>query len=418
MTAVSSFYLSRMVGNKIFLSNGEVLGKLQDFIVNVEGARPKVTIVKVKSGRVSKYIDISSIKMYKEKGQYVMRCQEPREVTEIDKNSTFLVHHILDKQIVDMNGRKLVRANDIRLANVSSGLYVIAVDVGGEGLLRRLGVAKPVKKAYKLFGKHLSTRFILWDSVQTIASQSDDIKLSTSYSKLFTLHPSDLADIIEDLDKKTQSAIFASLDEEKAADVLEEMETETQLNILHNLSIEKAADVLELMPADEVADILDEMKEEKAEELLLEMDKEASDDVKELMEYEDDTVGSIMSIDFISFKMQLTAGETIEELRRAKPETDIIYYLYVTDYMDKLAGVVSLRDLVIAEPDTKLSSIMSKNVIFVQDEDNLDSLVEIISKYSLLAVPVVEKGKDNKLAGVVVINDIVYELLKSKRRKM
>jgi Mg/Co/Ni transporter MgtE len=242
-----------------------------------------------------------------------------------------------------------------------------------------------------------------------------DIKLSTPYSKLLTLHPSDLADIIEDLDKKSQAAIFASLDEEKAADVLEELEIEAQINVLNSLTVEKAADVLEKMPADEAADILDDIKEETAEEILKEMDKEVSEEVKELMEYPEGTVGSLMATDLFHFNKDLRIAETIDELRRIQPQEETIYYLYVTDKKQKLCGVVSLWKLIISAPDKTLEEIMDRNIIYVKDTDDINDMINIISKYNLLSIPVVDE--EGLLTGNVIVNDVVYELLKPKRRR-
>jgi len=413
MNNITSFYLSRVIGNRVFYGES-VFGKLVDLAVDVNFEKPKVVAALIRENGEERFYDFSFFEIKKEKGQYRISCAEKKPIY-IDVHRTMrLVKHILDKQIVDINGRKVVRVNDVRLAVLSTGTYAVAVDIGIEGLLRRLGLAKPIKKFFKNFGKNITSKFILWDYVQPITSAKSDLKISMSYNKLYTLHPSDLADIIEDLDKKTQAAVFASLDDEKAADVLEELETKAQINVLESLPVEKAADVLEKMPFDEAADILDDINKERADKILNEMDVRASREIKELMQYPEHTVGSIMVRDFISFKTIFTVEDTIKELRRIKPDADVIYYLYVTDEMGKLVGVVSLRDLVIAEPDTLLKDIMKQDVIFVRDTDDVNSLIGIISKYSLLAVPVIDAEK--RLIGVVIINDIVYELLKRNRR--
>lgn len=239
--------------------------------------------------------------------------------------------------------------------------------------------------------------------------------LSTTYEKLSTLRPSDLADIIENIDSKTGIAIFSSLDDARAADVLEELEKESQINILKTLSKQKVADILEEMPADEVADVLDDLNKDMVEELLNKMERNVSSEVRELMEYPDNTVGSLMTTDFIDFKESDTVEQTINRLRELKPESDVIYYLYVVDSKDKLTGVVSLRDLVISEPDTKLSEIMDNKPIYVKDMDSIESLIKIETKYNLMAVPVVDNNM--VLRGTVIITDIIYELLKNRRLK-
>lgn len=416
MAMVTGFYLSRILGNKVLSGEGKVIGRLQDLIISVTDIRPRVIAAKIRSKNKSELLDFSFFSVGKDRGQYMLVCQKKVSLSNpLQENTMSLVKTILDKQIVDINGKKVVRVNDVRLAFLSGNLFCIAVDVGLEGLLRRIGLAKPVKSFLKLLGMSLPSKLILWDEVGPITSCHSNIKLSTTYSKLLTLHHSDLADIIEDLDKKTQATFFDSLDEEKAADVLEEMETEAQINVLRRISVQKAADVLEKMPADEVADILDDLREEKAEELLREMDKAASAEVRELMDYPATTVGSIMSTDFIAFKTNFTVEQTICELRRLKPEPDTAYYLYIIDEKGTLKGVVSLRDLIISDPDTYLSEIMTKDIIYIKDMDNFHTLIETVSKYNLLAIPVVDSSR--VLVGTVIINDIVYELLKNRRKR-
>ncbi|MDP4180348.1 MAG: CBS domain-containing protein [Bacillota bacterium] len=416
MHSVSTFYLSRILGNKIYSKDNKPIGTLTDLIVDMNNIRPKVIAIKAKIDHKDVTLDFSSIQIAKQKGQYILFCLSQKESALSHDGCMFLTKHVLDRQIVDMDGTKVVRVNDIRLAILSSGAYVVAVDVGIEGLLRRLGVAKPLKKPLKLFGLSIPSKLILWDEVATVDFSHSGIRLTKEQTKLSTLHPSDLADIIEDLDKNTQLAIIKSLDEEQAADVIEELEPDVRRSVIGSLSVEKAADVLEKMPADEVADILDEMDEDKAEELLNEMESEASEEVRELMEYPDDTVGSLMSTEYISFNENQTIDETIKELRKLKPESDSIYYLYVLDDSDRLIATVSLRDVIISEPETKLNQIMNRKVISINDNDEIDSLAEIISKYSLLAIPVVD---DNSvMLGMVVIDDVVTRLLKARRRKV
>jgi magnesium transporter len=416
MNSVSTFYLSRVLGNAVISDTGENLGRIRDFVMDVNAVRPRIIAARVKCGRDYRLLDFSGFTIEKSGGQYIIKCSDPAEPGELPENTMLLAKHVMDRQLVDIDGRKVVRVNDVRLAVLTGGVYVVAVDVGIEGLLRRLGVAKPLKSVLKLFGLSLPGKLILWDEVAAVEFQHTGIKLSKEYSKLMTLHPSDLADIMEDLDRNVQFAIFASLDEEKAADVLEELETDAQISIIENLSTEKAADVLELMPTDEVADLLDEMQDEKAEELLNEMESVTSDEIRELMEYPDNEVGSIMATEYISFNENLTVGDTLAELRRLKPESDTIYYLYVLDNSERLVATVSLRDIVISDPEVRLKQIMNTKVIYIRDTDNINLLADIIAKYSLLAIPVV--NEESVMLGMVVIDDVVSTLLKSRRRRL
>jgi CBS domain-containing protein/sporulation protein YlmC with PRC-barrel domain len=416
MVSVTTFYLSRLIDSKVISDSKKIIGKIQDLIVDLDFIRPRVVAVKIKTGRDTKVVEFSNFNITKEHGQYIIKCSSLRDYVSQKDNLMSVAKNILDRQIVDIDGKKLVRVNDLRFASLSTGTYIIAVDVGLEGLLRRLGFAKPLTKLLNSLGKNTPSRLMLWDDVEAVDLSHSGIKLSKEYSKLATLHPSDLADIMEDLDKHNQIKIFTSLDENRAADVLEELETDAQVQVLENLTISKAADVLEKMPADEVADILGEMEDDFAEEILKEMEHDASQEVRELMEYSDNAVGSIMSTDYISFNENMSVNDVLAELRRTKPEPDTIYSLYIVDDKERLTATVSLRDIVIAEPGTKIKEIMNENVLYVYDNDKIDSINEIISKYNLLALPVVDK--DKTMLGMVIINDVVYNLLKARRKRV
>ena len=405
---MNSFYLSRVLGRKILTRDRKVVGKVKDLGIRNQLKTPRVEAIKVKTSDGIICISSKNISINKVDGQYVIICDEIKNSD--SKDIMFLAHHVLDKQIIDVNGRKVVRVNDIRLANLVSGIFIVAVDIGTEGVLRRIGVAKPLMK----IGLKISNKLILWNDVETIFSSNENIMLSKTYNKLSILHPSDLADIIEDFDGNTGMKIFSSLDNAKAADVLEQMEEDAQLNLINNLSTDKVADILEEMPADEVADILDGLSEHKAEELLNNMEKESSDEVRELMEYEDNEVGSLMSTEYISLKSDLTIEEAINILRKLKPEEDEMYCIYVVDNSNKLIGTLSLRDIIISDSKDRLDNIMNRNFPYILDKDDIHELIKIVSKYNLLAVPIV--NNEMNLLGNVIINDIIYELLKTKRR--
>lgn len=416
MKIVSTFYFSRVLGEKVYSPAGELIGKLIDLVVDRTYVRPKVVAAKLHTVKGPILIDFENCMFEKNKGQYSLFCIEAVEA-KINVNNTFsLAKNIMDRQIIDMDGRKLVRVNDVRLAVLKNGTYTVAVDVGFEGLMRRLGIAKPLNILLSPIKKSLPSHLILWDDVETIDFGHEGIKLSKVQSNLEKLHPSDLADIIEDMDSNTQIAFFTMMDEERAADVLEELEPGAQKNVLERLSIGKAADLLEKMPADEVADIFDELRASIVEELLKEMHSSASTAVRKLLEYPYNLVGSIMTTDYISFNEKVTVGQAISELRKLKPEADTIYYLYILNDKEKLVATVALRDLIVSEPDVTLQSIMNKDVISVNDFNKVESLIDTISKYSLLAIPVVN-GK-GLMMGVVIINDVVYNLMKSKKRRI
>lgn len=414
MTLVSSFYFSQIIGNKIYSQSGSAIGKLKDLIVDADFAKPRVVAVSLNTAKEVFTADFSSFKIEKTGSKYRIVTTGLNEYKQ-NAEKTVCLKTILDKQIIDMDGRKLVRVNDLEIATLANGTFLLAADVGFEGLFRRLGIAQIIKKLLKPTGITLPSHLILWDDVETVDYGHSEIKLSKDYSNLEKLHPSDLADIIENMNRYAQIAVISSMDEEKAADVLEELEPEIQKSVLENLPVDKAADLLEKMPADEAADILDELRDEKVEELLKEIEEEASDDIRELLDYPENSVGSIMITEYIIFNENQTADETIKELRRLKPEPDTMYYMYIVDDTGKLVATVTPRDLIVSEPETQLKQIMNSNIIYVFVDDKIESLNEIITKYNLLAIPVV--NSDEQLLGVVIINDMVYNLLKNRYKR-
>jgi magnesium transporter len=422
MTTLTTFYLSRLIGKEAFDTDGEAVGTIKDLLISaVPGVQSDpssqlVIGIRLRTGKVTKFYSFSSFRVVKAREILNVTCSDLVEINDEEiNNGLLLVENILDKQIVDLNGRKLVRVNDVRLVTVATGTFAIAVDIGIEGLLRRIGISEPIKKLLSVFKVNIPAKFILWDDVQAIDFSNLNIRLSKSYSKLHTLHPSDLADILEDLGKKSSMSVFSSLDEEKAADVLEELESQHQIHIVENLPVNKAADVLEKMPADEVADILDELEDDKAESLLKEMDTESSQEVRELLEYDDDLVGSIMTTDYLSFSATRTVAEVLIELRAKKPESAELYNMFVTEPDDELIGTFNLRDLVVSEPDVSVGKIMKTEPFSLFDNQRVGAIAELVSKYNLLAVPVVDKS--HHLQGMVVIDDVVEDLTRKRRTK-
>lgn len=420
MTSLTTFYLSGITGKEVFGTDGDVIGVIRDLMVKAvpsghdDPNQQMITGIRLRIGRETKLYSFSTFRVVKVREKISVTCYDLIELGSDEiSEGLLLAENIQDKQIVDLNGRKLVRVNDVRLATLPTGTFAVAVDIGIAGILRRIGILVPIQRVLSLFRIKIPSRYILWDDVQAIDFSNLNIKLSKSYAKLNTLHPSDIADILEDLGKKSSTSVFSALDEEKAADVLEEMETDTQVHIIESLPVPKAADVLEKMPADEAADILDEIEDEKAEQLLKEMDSEVSQEVRELLEYPDNLAGGLMTTDVLSFRSWLTVEDVIRELRIRKPEPSELYSLFVTGEDDTLAGAFSLSDLIIAEPETSLSNLMKPVPVFLYDDQRINDIAETISKYNLLAVPVVDR--ENLLQGMVVVDDVIEDLM-SKRR--
>ena len=256
----------------------------------------------------------------------------------------------LDRQIVDTNGAKIRRVNDLQLLSAKGSLYMVHVDVGFRGLMRRVGLQSVVDFiARAIFDYELKNSFISWRYVQPIASP-DLVRLTIDNEKLARMHPADLADIIEDLDVYLRDVVFQSLDVETAADALEETDPKIQLSLIESLDTEAASDILEEMSQSEAADLLGDLPEEWAEEIMQEMEADVAEDMKELLEHVDDVSGGLMTTSFLSMRPDDTVAMAFDLVRQEAEEIDFIYYIYVINEKEHLLGVVSLRELFVAIP--------------------------------------------------------------------
>jgi Mg/Co/Ni transporter MgtE len=258
-----------------------------------------------------------------------------------------------------------------------------------------------------IFRYQLRNKLIIWDNVQTLATGINNLQLHMPANKIETLHAADIADIIEDLDNKSRDILFHSLNNQKAAEVFEEIETDVQVDLLKSMSDEKASDILEIMPSDEIADILEEIEEDRAEKLLTHMDEESQDEIRELMEYEKETVGSIMSKDFITFLPDVKVNDVFSWLKNNAQDEEESYYVYITNDKNNLIGSVSLFSLIMSKKETKLYNIMTTRPKSLKDTDEVEDAISLMHKYNLVSIPVIDE--EDNLVGVVSLNDSIHE---------
>ncbi|SNX53749.1 CBS domain-containing protein [Thermoanaerobacterium sp. RBIITD] len=411
---VTRFYLSDILGHNLVDIRNRPIGKIVDLVVSLEAGHPKVLAVKIKARKKPIKVDIKNIELKEENERIILQCKRVIE-TFIEESYLNLDRDIMDKQVVDLNGRKVVRVNDIKLVYIHGDIIVLAVDVGVLGILRRLGVMGIVNSFEKIFKFNIPEYLISWDSIETLYKGIDKLKLSVPYEKLYNLHPADLADIIEDLDGKERAEVFQALDDEVAANALEEIEPDIQVNLLENMMNGRASRILSTMDADEAADILEELEDEFAESILSGMKKDDADAIRKLMKYEDMSVGSIMTSEYVTLNEKMTVIEAKEYLKSNYENEDIPYYLYVVDDNNILKGIISLRKFIFLHDDALLKDVMEDDVISIGDNESIESLIELISKYNLLALPVVDK--EYHIIGMALLNDIVDEVFLPRWRK-
>ena len=312
---------------------------------------------------------------------------------------------LLDKQIVDTDGAKVRRVNDLQFLETKNRLHLVHVDVGFRGLSRRIGLAGAMDVLSQgLFDYKLSDQLISWKLVQPLLSP-DRLRLNIAQNKLNQIHPADLADILEDLDIKQRNAVFQSLDVETAAEALEETDPKIQVSLINNLNSEDASDIIEEMSLSEAADLLGDLPKAKAEGILNEMEQDIAEDVKELLAHPEREAGGMMTTSYLSFLPHITAGEAMEVFRREAADVDLVYYVYVTDEQERLLGVITLRDLILAETGTRLEEIMDERVISLKLDDKDDTIADHFAKYALTAIPVVDEN--DRMQGTIIFKNLL-----------
>jgi magnesium transporter len=409
-------FLSRCIGLPVRDPSGEPLGSIADLIVAIGGKYPPVTGLVARTDRRRIFIPWRDVAAFDNAGARLrVRTIDVGKFQQRD-NEILLKADLLDKQIVDIEGRKVIRVNDVSLDNVEGRLRLVAVDVGAAGLLRRLGIEGGFRTIARNLRLPVPERYIDWEDVDPLDSTIASVRLRVPHRRLAQLHPADLADILEDLAPRDRAGVLASLDDESLADAVEEMDPDSQVDILEDLTPERAADILEEMSPDDAADLVADLDQETRDEILALMEKDEADEVQELLGYPEDSAGGIMTTEYIALDEHLTTGEAIDRLRELEPDAETIYYVYVTTEEGQLAGVVSLRDLIVAKPDTPIREAMIREPVAVAVTADQDEVAEVVAHYNLLAVPVVDE--QNVLMGIVTVDDAIDTVIPTawKRR--
>jgi CBS domain-containing protein len=420
MPFLGELFISEILKKPVLDPKGDELGKVKDFVVVRGEPLPKISSIIIERKKGLLNLPWTVLNIFNKRIISANVYGEALQSYELDEKDLLLVRDILDKQIVDVNGVKVVRVNDVKLEGYDTEAVVIAVDVGMRGILRRLGFERGGEDLMRLFKKHLPYNLISWNYIQPFEPKLTKISLTVPRQMLSELHPADIADIISQVSHKEGATFFKDLDVDVAAEALSELKPETQVDIITGMDTDKAADIIEEMPPDEAADILSDLPVDKAKEILESIEKEEAEDIQELLSHEEDTAGGLMTNVFIAYPPETTVRKAIENFKKDAEEIEIVYYIYVIDTEEKLMGVVSLRDLLLADLDAKLSDIMETKVKTVTPETDEMEVAEIISKYNLVALPVVDI--EGFMLGIVTVDDVLDRILppsaKRKRRKV
>lgn len=413
---MTTLALSELLGATVYDPSGAVGGRVREVTLAPQEDRSRIAslIVKTKSGnRVLPFAAVSAInggvKAATAAGEWL-----PANGTE----GLFLLERdLLDQQVIDINGRKVVRVNDVELqVDAQKGavpsrpvLRVHSVDVGAKGAIRRLlrGIA-PKAALHALLGR-IPPRSIPWNFVDVIETDpARRVKLKISHEGLATLHPADIADIVEDLAPDERQAVFQTLDEETAAEALEEVEPKVQKAIVESLDSERAADIVEEMDPDAAADLLGDLPEEQTEQILVQMEPEAQQDVVELLEHKEETAAGRMTTEFLALPVSATVQNAIDSMREFEGGVEAVSTIYLVDSHGTLVGAVPLARVALAQPSTPMLSLTQEPLVLAHEGVAENEVAELFDKYNLQTLPVVDEH--NKLTGIITSDDVISML--------
>ena len=411
-------FFSSVLGRRVLDAGGRRLGRVADLVAATGEPYPPVeTVVIAVRGRRRVQVPWSAVEALEPDRLRLRAGASPEPIAESTPPDRLrLAQEILDRQIVDVEDAKLVRVNDLHFLDVKGQLRIAHVDVGFRGLVRRLGWERWVDRAVTVVRPSAvylrSDHLLSWKLVQPLDRAPGKVRLEVAQQALAQLHPADLAEIMEDLDRDQRAALLQRLDFETAADALEEAPPEITAQLLEEVSPEKAADILEEMAPDEAADVLGELPTDARRELLEAMERPEAREVQQLLAYPHDSAGGLMTPDRLQLRPGQTVADALAEVRRRADEMPLVYEVFVADDRGVLLGLCTLRDLVLAEGTTALGRIAREAPVSVEPEASVREVAEAAAKYNLLSVPVVDRA--GVVQGMVTVDDILAEVLETR----
>jgi magnesium transporter len=401
--------LTALLGTPVTDAQGQLRGRLKDIAVTTgpEGGRVAGLVLKTREGLA---LVPSQDVMETPSGTLELRSVAPLAPLKDDGNYLYLQQDLVDRQIIDINGRKVVRVNDVDLEWLGHGsvhlLRVAEVEVGLRGAFRRIFKGVLPRARLEIVSRRLGANAIPWQFVDVIEPDpARRVKLRIEHERLSEIHPSELADILEDLAPAEREAIFTSLNEEVAAETLEEVEPKLQKALLAKLDEERIADIVEEMDPGAAADLLAELDEERSDAILEEMEPEERHEVEELLEFDEDSAAGCMTTDFVYLGMDATVAQAVEALRSFEGDPESVTEVYQLDQNRILRGAIPLARLVMAQPETRIDVLSEPRVLSCPADMHQNELAEMFDKYNLHALPVVDLQK--RMVGVVQAEHVI-----------
>ncbi len=405
---MSTIALTELLGAPVIEASGAQCGRVREVALTPAEDRAHVSTLIVRTKKGDRLLPLSAVSSL---NGGVRTSSPASDWSPPEAEGLFLLERdLLDQQIIDVHGRKVVRVNDVDLhpenGNGRLQLKIGSVDVGTRGAVRRLLKGVVPMPALKLLLQRIPPRLIPWDFVDLIETDpARRVKLKISHERLAKLHPADIADIVEKLAPDEREAVFETLDQEVAAEALEEVQPRVQKSIVESLDSDRAAEIVEEMDPDAAADLLADLPEERTSEILQEMEPEGRQEMAELLEFGENTAAGRMNTEYLALDFNATVNDAIEALRNFEGGVETVGTIYLVDEHGRLAGAVPLAKLVLAKPDDELASLTRDPLISCDASCREKDVAELFDKYNLVTLPVVDD--DNKLTGVITSDDVI-----------
>lgn len=400
-------FTSWIQGRVVCDSQGRRMGVLKDFLVEPVGTSLEIRALVLKDARGFFLVPGDALTGI-DSPLYLRAEASDYPHAAVPEEDIHLVRDVLDAQLIDTQGAKVVRVNDVQLNWLGNRLVVSGVDIGPWGLARRLGLANLLAWAASTFRMKVPEGLVPWTEVVPMDKGFHHLRLQVPSQEIRRLHPADLAEIVAELGHNEQQHLLSELSVEQIADVVENSEMRVQVSLLQGMEDERAADVLDAMEPDEAADVLGELPDEEAQALMTLMAPERAIQVRNLLAYPEETAGAMMTTGFIAVDADLTVGEAMRTAQPLLPNAEVVAYFYLVDAESTLTGVVSIRRILLAEPTARMRDLASKQLYRADVEASRDDVTELITRYKLTALPVVDEHE--RLVGVVSVNDVLEGL--------
>jgi flagellar motility protein MotE (MotC chaperone)/sporulation protein YlmC with PRC-barrel domain len=403
--------LSELLGASVRDASGAVRGRVRELAIAPQDHPTRIAYLIVQTAAGERVIAPDSLKSA---GATVRASTDAAdwEVYTASDGLLLLKRDLLDQQIIDVHGRKVVRVNDVDLestpVNSHLALSVVSVDVGARGAIRRL--SKGVVPAFTLRALlvRIPPRVIPWQYVDLLETDpARRVKLKIAYEGLAKLHPADIADIVEDLPPAEREAVFETIDEEVAAETLEELDPDIQVSIVESLDKDRAADIVEEMDPDAAADLLGELREEQSGEILEEMEPEERQEVTQLLEFRENTAAGRMTTEFLAVSETAVVDDAIEALKRFDGSREALATIYLLGGGQRLTGSVPLVKIAISSPAVQLSELSEPFIACAPDTPQ-DEVAALFDKYNLITLAVVDEH--GRLSGIITADDVITML--------